>query len=160
MSVLRVTRAVYQAIRAHGEQTWPQECCGVLLGKPTPEGWLVEAAVRAQNTRNCSAGSRYNIAPTELVKIEREARRQGVSIAGFYHSHPDHQAQWSPTDLAEAHWLGCSYVITAIAQGKANVTNAFLLAGLSERDKRFEQEAIEVDDESSRSSPDRSFHSC
>jgi proteasome lid subunit RPN8/RPN11 len=38
--------------------------------------------------------------------------------AGFYHSHPDHPVQWSPTDFAEAHWLGCSYVITEAAQGK------------------------------------------
>jgi proteasome lid subunit RPN8/RPN11 len=146
MSVLRLTHAVYDAIRAHGEQTWPHECCGALLGKSTPEGWLVQAAVRAGNTRTDSAHNRYNIAPAELVKIEREGRRQGLGIAGFYHSHPDHPAQWSPTDFAEAHWLGCSYVITAVAHGKATVTNSFLLAGATEEDKRFEQEAIRVDD--------------
>jgi len=159
MSVLRLTGAVYQAIRAHAEQAWPQECCGVLLGKSTPEGWLVLAAVRARNTCAGSAQSRYNIAPAELVKIEREARRQDRDIAGFYHSHPDHPAQWSPADLAEAYWLGCSYVITAVVQGKAAATNSFLLAGLSEQDKRFEQETIQVDDEGSRSSPGPSFHS-
>jgi proteasome lid subunit RPN8/RPN11 len=84
----------------------------------------------------------------ELVKIERDARRQGLGIAGFYHSHPDHPAQWSATDLAEAHWLGCSYVITAVAKGKAAVTNSFMLAGATEEDKRFEQETILVEDES------------
>jgi hypothetical protein len=67
-----------------------------------------------------------------------------LSIGGFYHSHPDHPAQWSPTDFAEAHWLGCSYVITAVAQGKATVTNSFLLAGVTEEDKRFENENIEL----------------
>jgi proteasome lid subunit RPN8/RPN11 len=67
-----------------------------------------------------------------------------LSIGGFYHSHPDHPAQWSPTDFAEAHWLGCSYVITALAQGKATVTNSFLLAGVTEEDKRFEDENIAV----------------
>jgi cysteine synthase B len=112
------------------------------------EGWLVEAAVRAGNTRTDSAHNRYQIAPVELVKIEREARRQGLDIAGFYHSHPDHPAQWSPTDFAEAHWLGCCYVITSVAQGKATVTNSFLLAGATEEDKRFEQETIQVDDQS------------
>jgi proteasome lid subunit RPN8/RPN11 len=80
----------------------------------------------------------------ELVKIEREARSKGLGIGGFYHSHPDHPAQWSPTDFAEAHWLGCSYVITAVEQGKAAVTNSFLLAGVIEEDKRFEDEDIEV----------------
>lgn len=148
MSTLRLPKAVYEAIRAHGEETYPHECCGALLGKSTPEGWLVQAAVRAGNTRTDSAHNRYNIAPVELVKIEREARSQGLGIAGFYHSHPDHPAQWSPTDFAEAHWLGCSYVITAVAEGKATVTNAFLLAGAAEEDKRFEQQTIQIDEES------------
>jgi proteasome lid subunit RPN8/RPN11 len=140
--------AVYEAIRAHGEQTYPNECCGALLGQSTPEGWRVEAAVPAGNTRTDSAHNRYQIAPLELVKIERDARRQGLGIAGFYHSHPDHPAQWSQTDLAEAHWLGCCYVITAVAKGKAAATNSFNLAGASEEDKRFEQETILVGDQS------------
>ena len=144
MSVLRMSRSVYDAIRAHGEETYPHECCGALLGRVGVEGWQIESAVKAGNTRTDSAHNRYNIAPAELVKIERQARVSGLSIAGFYHSHPDHPAQWSPTDFAEAHWLGCSYVITAVAQGKAAVTNSFLLAGATEEDKRFEQEAIEV----------------
>jgi proteasome lid subunit RPN8/RPN11 len=148
MSVLRLTGTVYEALRVHGEETYPHECCGALIGRSTPEGWQVEAAVRAGNTRTDSAHNRYHIAPVELVKIEREARGRSLSIAGFYHSHPDHPAHWSPTDLAEAHWLGCSYVITSVAQGKAAVTNSFLLAGTSEEDKRFEQETILMDDES------------
>jgi proteasome lid subunit RPN8/RPN11 len=144
VSVLQLTRAVYEAIRAHGEETYPHECCGALLGKPAAGGWRIDAAVKAGNTRTDSAHNRYNIAPAELVKIEREARSLGLSIGGFYHSHPDHPAQWSPTDFAEAHWLGCSYVITAVAQGRATVTNSFFLAGTTEEDKRFEQEKIEV----------------
>ena len=123
-----------------------------MLGISTPDGWQVEQAVRADNTRTDSAHNRYNIAPAELVKIEREARRQGFDIAGFYHSHPDHPAQWSLTDFAEAHWLGCSYVITAVAQGKATVTHSFLLAGASEEDKQFKQETIRLKDEAIESS--------
>jgi proteasome lid subunit RPN8/RPN11 len=144
MSVLRVTRAVYDAIRAHGEETYPHECCGALLGRTTTDGWCIEAAVKAANTRTDSAHNRYQIAPAELVKIEREARSKGLGIGGFYHSHPDHAAQWSPTDFAEAHWLGCSYVITAVEQGNAAITNSFQLAGMTEEDKRFENEDIEV----------------
>jgi proteasome lid subunit RPN8/RPN11 len=151
MGILHMTRTVYQAICAHGEETYPYECCGALLGRSLPgpgeEGWQVEAAVRAGNTRTDSAHNRYNIAPLELVKIEREARRQGLDIAGFYHSHPDHPAHWSLTDLSEAHWLGCSYLITAIAKGKAKETNSFRLAGVNEEDKSFEQDRIVVDDE-------------
>jgi proteasome lid subunit RPN8/RPN11 len=144
MSVLRVPQAVYASLRAHGEETYPHECCGALLGKPSENGWSIVAAVRAGNTRTDSAHNRYHIAPVELVKIEREARTRGLEIAGFYHSHPDHPAQWSPTDFAEAHWLGCSYVITEVARGKAAVTNSFLLSGTTEEDKQFVQETIEV----------------
>ena len=108
----------------------------------TAEGWSVVAAVRAGNTRTDSAHNRYQIAPIELVKIQREATRQGLDIAGFYHSHTDHPAQWSATDFAEAHWIGCSYVITEIVHGKAQTTNSFLLAGTTEEDKRFEPETI------------------
>ncbi|MGD0892017.1 MAG: M67 family metallopeptidase [Terracidiphilus sp.] len=147
MGILHLTRAVYEAIRDHGEETYPHECCGALLGRAADDGWQVEAAVRAGNTRTDSAHNRYNISPLELVKIEREARRQGLGIAGFYHSHPDHPAQWSPTDFAEAHWLGCSYVITAVSHGKATVTNSFRLEGATEEDKRFEQDTILVEDE-------------
>ncbi|MFZ0744147.1 MAG: M67 family metallopeptidase [Terracidiphilus sp.] len=144
--MLRLPREVYEAIRRHGEETYPHECCGALLGRPTADGWAVTAAMRAGNTRTDSAHNRYQIAPVELVKIEREARSRGLEIAGFYHSHPDHPAQWSTTDFAEAHWLGCSYVITEVGHGKAAVTNSFLLAGATEEDKRFEQESIQVGD--------------
>ena len=137
-------RAAYEAIRSHGEQTYPDECCGALLGRSTPNGWQVEAAIRAGNTRTDSAHNRYQIAPIELVKIERQARSRGLEIAGFYHSHPDHPAQWSATDFAEAHWLGCSYVITEVARGNAAVTNSFSLAGTTEEDKQFVPEPIEV----------------
>ncbi len=144
MSTLRIARTVYDALRAHGEETYPHECCGALLGRNTGDGWRIEASARAGNTRTDSAHNRYQIAPAELVKIEREARNRGLSIAGFYHSHPDHPAQWSPTDFAEAHWLGCSYVITAVERGRAAATNSFLLAGTTEEDKRFEPQGIEV----------------
>ena len=153
MGILHLTRAVYDEIRVHGEETYPYECCGALLGTAIPnitmgDDWNVVAAVRAGNTRTDSAHNRYNISPLELVKIERDARRQGLGIAGFYHSHPDHPAQWSTTDLAEAHWLGCSYVITAVAEGNAVLTNSFRLTGATEEEKAFEQDTIVIDEES------------
>ena len=142
--MLHLDYADYAALRAHGEETYPNECCGVLLGKSTPDGNVVRLIVRAGNTRTDSAHNRYNIAPQELIKIQRQARTAGLDIVGFYHSHPDHPAQWSPTDFAEAHWIGCSYVITAVEQGKAAITNSFLLTGTAEEDKKFEPEAIEI----------------
>jgi len=142
--MLRLNEQVYHAIRRHGEETYPHECCGVLLGRSADAVNEVEDAVRAGNTRTDSAHNRYNIAPQELVKIQRQSRERGLDIVGFYHSHPDHPAQWSKTDFAEAHWLGCSYVITAVEKGVAKATNSFLLAGSTEEDKAFEDEAVEV----------------
>jgi proteasome lid subunit RPN8/RPN11 len=144
--MLRIKYTDYEALRAHGEETYPNECCGVLLGKSTAgEGNHVHQIIRAGNTRTDSAHNRYHIAPQELVKIQRQARGLGLDIVGFYHSHPDHPAQWSKTDFAEAHWLGCSYIITSVEQGKAVTTNSFLLSGTAEDDKKFEDEAIQID---------------
>lgn len=143
--MLRLSFADYEALRTHGEETYPHECCGILLGRSDAEGNTVAQLMRAGNTRTDSAHNRYHIAPEELVKAQREGRKAGLDIVGFYHSHPDHPAQWSPTDFAEAHWLGCSYVITAIEKGRAKTTNSFLLRGASEEEKRFEDEALEID---------------
>jgi proteasome lid subunit RPN8/RPN11 len=145
MPMLKMSYADYQAIRAHGEETFPHECCGALLGHATPDGNHVHKLVRAGNTRTDRAHDRYNIAPEELIKIQRQARGLGFDIVGFYHSHPDHPAQWSKTDFDEAHWVGCSYVITEIAGGKAAITNSFLLTGTGEDDKQFIDEAIEIE---------------
>jgi proteasome lid subunit RPN8/RPN11 len=143
--VLQIQYVDYEALRRHGEETYPHECCGVLLGKSEANGNVVREIVRAGNTRTDSAHNRYNIAPQELVKIQRQARAMGLDIVGFYHSHPDHPAQWSPTDFAEAHWLGCSYIITSVEKGKAALTNAFLLTGTAEDNKKFEDESIEIE---------------
>lgn len=142
--MLKLHEQVYHAIRRHGEETYPHECCGVLLGQSVNGTNEVEDAVRAGNVRTDSAHNRYQIAPQELVKIQRQGRERGLDIVGFYHSHPDHPAQWSKTDFAEAHWLGCSYVITSVEKGVAQTTNSFLLTGTSEEDKAFEDEAVEV----------------
>jgi proteasome lid subunit RPN8/RPN11 len=142
---LRLPQVLLDDLRAHGEETWPRECCGALLGKFGPEGWQIETLVRATNARADSAHDRYEIAPAELVEIAQEARRRGLEIVGFYHSHPDHPAQWSATDLAEAHWLGASYVITEVAQGKAALTRAWLLSGTSEEDKCFAAQEIRIE---------------
>lgn len=142
--MLKLNGQTYDAIRRHGEETYPHECCGVLLGRSSDSGNTVEDAIRAGNTRTDSAHNRYHIAPQELVKIQRLGRERGLDIVGFYHSHPDHPAQWSQTDFAEAHWLGCSYVITAVEKGTAQVTNSFLLTGTSEEDKAFQDEKVEV----------------
>ncbi len=142
--MLKLSETVYGQLRQHGEETYPHECCGVLLGLGLDGVNEVEAAVRAGNTRTDSAHNRYHIAPEELIAIQRQARDRGLDIVGFYHSHPDHPARWSETDFHEAHWLGCSYMITSVEKGKSGQTNSFLLAGTGEDDKRFEDEEIQI----------------
>lgn len=143
--MLKIHKSEFEALRRHGEETYPHECCGVLLGQFDDDGTRVVTSIaRCGNTRNDSPHNRYNIDPRELIRIQREGRKRGEDIVGFYHSHPDHPAQWSPTDLAEAHWFSCSYVITSVEKGKAAVTNSFELRGSDEDDKKFTGESIEV----------------
>jgi proteasome lid subunit RPN8/RPN11 len=143
--MLKISPKNYAEIRRHGEETYPHECCGVLLGQLDGDVRTVTSTARCGNTRTDSPQNRYHIDPKELVRIQREGRARNEDIIGFYHSHPDHPAQWSQTDLAEAHWIGCSYVITKVAQGKADVTNSFELIGTDEADKAFAEEKVEVD---------------
>jgi proteasome lid subunit RPN8/RPN11 len=143
--MLKFSRRDYDAIRRHGEETYPNECCGVLLGRFEEDGMrIVTSAARCGNTRDDSPRNRYHIDDRELIRIQREGRERNEEIVGFYHSHPDHPAQWSKTDFAEAHWLGCSYVITSVEKRKAAITNSFELTGADENDKQFVDEKIEI----------------
>ncbi len=144
--MLRIGKSEWEALRRHGEETYPHECCGVLVGQMDGEGGAktVHAAIRCGNTRTDSPHNRYHISPAEVAHILRESREQGQEIVGFYHSHPDHPAKWSATDLAEAHWIGCSYVITSIENGQAGQTNSFQLDGEHDGNKHFENEDLQV----------------
>jgi len=142
--MLKIAQPDLDALRRHGEETYPHECCGALLGQMQGDVRTVEATVRCTNTRTERGHDRYQIDPRELVRVQREAREGGLDIVGFYHSHPDWPARWSQTDWNEAHWLGCSYVITSVEHGRAKITNSFLLAGAGEEDKHFEDEEIVV----------------
>lgn len=143
--MLKIKSNEYESLRKHGEETYPHECCGVLLGQIEDDGTrTVTSVARAGNTRTDSAHNRYNIDPKDLIRMQREGRDRGEDIIGFYHSHPDHPAQWSQTDLAEAHWFSCSYVITSVEKGKAVLTNSFELAGSDENDKKLLNEQIEL----------------
>jgi len=143
--MLKLVPKDYAALRRHGEETYPHECCGILLGHSDgADARIVTSTARCGNTRTDSSHNRYSIDDRELIRIQREGRERGEDIVGFYHSHPDHPAHWSSTDLAEAHWIGSSYVITSVDKGKAAITNSFELAGSDEASKQFLDETIEV----------------
>ncbi len=145
--MLRIPPVLLDELRRHGEESYPRESCGVLLGRrrggPGGVGEVGEV-LRCANARAGASRSRYEIDPRELLAAQKRARVRGQEILGFYHSHPDHPARPSPTDLAEAHWLGCSYVVTAVAAGRAGATASFLLAGGGEEEKHFRDEEIGV----------------
>ncbi len=145
---LKLSQTLYDQLRAHGEETYPQECCGIFLGRAGTDGISVESLQRAGNTRTDSAHNRYHIDPRELIAAQREGRQLGLDIVGFYHSHPDHPAMPSSTDFAEAHWFGCAYMITTVEGdkqiGRATVSNSFLLTGTSEENKGFQPQPITI----------------
>jgi proteasome lid subunit RPN8/RPN11 len=142
--MLRINAADYNQIRRHAQEAYPLEGCGILVGRFDPHGRTVHFVVRCTNAAVASQQTRYDIDPRELIRAQREARERGLEIVGFYHSHPDHPAKPSPTDLEHAHWIGCSYVITSVSSGEAGETKSFLLDGKVEEDKHFLNEEIEA----------------
>src|SRR5258708_16060730 len=126
--MLKIAHADYAALRRQGEETYPHERCGVLLGRFEDDGTrAVTSTARCGNTRTDSPQNRYNIDPRELVRIQREGREHGEDIVGFYHSHPDHPAHWSPTNFAETHCIRYSYLITIVKSAKPPITNSLEL---------------------------------
>jgi proteasome lid subunit RPN8/RPN11 len=109
-----------QRIEAHGEAAYPEECCGVLIGRDAQNGGpaSVEQVVAADNERADSRHNRYVISPQALLRAQRDARERGLEIVGYYHSHPDHPARPSEFDREHA-WPGTSYLIVSIEKGKA-----------------------------------------
>jgi len=141
---LRIRQQDYEAMRCQCEQAYPAEACGILLGHHDRDERRVEQIVPCRNTHSdCSR--RYSIDPVELIRVQRQARERGREIVGFYHSHPDHPAQWSQADLEDAHWIGYSFVITSIEQGKATETRSFFLNGTGEESKGFAAEIVAVE---------------
>lgn len=108
-----LTPAVDAAIREHGRQTFPHECCGAMLGK---DG-VVHEAFTLPNTTEEGPRRRFLVRPNDYRAAEARAREAGFELLGFYHSHPDHPARPSQYDLDHA-WPSFSYVIVSVMSGK------------------------------------------
>src|SRR5471030_273748 len=102
------------AIRRHGEETYPHECCGALVGR---EG-RATAAVALPNTTEEGPRRRFLVRPADYRLAEQRASDIGGELLGFYHSHPDHPSRPSQYDLDHA-WPNFAYVIVAVAAGAA-----------------------------------------
>lgn len=119
---LRIDDAIAARIRAHAERTYPEECCGALLGR-APD--LVEDLLPIDNT-SAGATRRFLVGPDDYRRAERHAIRTGRDLLGFYHSHPDHPAVPSAFDRDHA-WPNFSYVIVPVASGTAGALRSWRL---------------------------------
>src|SRR5438128_7628992 len=111
---LHLPGAVARAVRKHGEETYPHECCGALVGRDRQ----VIAAVPLPNTTEEGPRRRFLVRPVDYRVAEQRAGELGAELLGFYHSHPDHPARPSQFDLDHA-WPTFAYVIVAVAAGTA-----------------------------------------
>ena len=100
--MLKIGIAEYDDLRSHGEETYPNESCGILLGYILGRCPRRAVGHPLPQRDGDSPHNRYAIDPDELVHAQRDAREHGLEIVGFYHSHPDHPPQWSSTDLGGA----------------------------------------------------------
>lgn len=117
MSVtLRCSETALAAIRAHGEATFPHECCGALLG--SADALVVSETLALPNTTEEGPRRRFLVRPADYRKAESEADARGLALVGFYHSHPDHPARPSQHDLDHA-WPSFQYIIVSVMQGHA-----------------------------------------
>jgi proteasome lid subunit RPN8/RPN11 len=152
--VIKVTEKQLEIIRNHAENTYPDECCGFLMGEishsfktllevwPTANSWAPETAeIFTEMTDSAkldsSKRSRFAIDPSAMLKAMKEGRDRHLTIIGIYHSHPNHPAIPSTCDRAYA-WPEYSYIIVSVNQGIAqNLLNWRL-----DEDSNFQPEKI------------------
>ena len=138
---LVLTPAVNDAIRRHGAETYPHECCGALIGR---DG-VASEAFALPNTTDEGPRRRFLVRPSDYREAERRASASGAELLGFYHSHPDHPARPSQYDLDHA-WPFFSYVIVSVREGSAGDMTSWRL-----RDDRsaFDEEQLTYGEQNS-----------
>lgn len=145
-----------ESIHAHGAREYPNECCGMLLGRADGDAKDVSEVVPLRNLRHDSARAqellpledpgreseknRFLIDPQEQIRVEKEARNRGLDVLGYYHSHPDHPARPSNYDREHA-WPWYSYIILSVEQGEPADMTSWVL---SEDRARFDPELLEL----------------
>lgn len=133
---LVLTPTADAAIRAHGREAFPHECCGALLGSDR----VVKEAFALPNTTEEGPRRRFMVRADDYRAAEKRARDTGVDLLGFYHSHPDHPAKPSQFDLDHA-WPSFSYVIVSVMAGDDKQLTSWIL---KEDRSAFEEESVEI----------------
>jgi len=114
-------------IRDHGRRTYPEECCGALLGRFVDGVPTVEVARAIANVRATARGRRFLVDPSDYLQVEQEAAQRGLEVLGFYHSHPDHPAVPSEFDRQHA-WPNLHYVIVTVEAAVPREITSWLLS--------------------------------
>ncbi len=126
---METTEPILDTIRRHGADAYPEEGCGFLLGVVAEDGtYRVTDTRRAPNRRADRPTRRYELTAEDYREADAAAREQGLDVVGTYHSHPDHPARPSETDLAEATFPGFTYVIVSVRDGEPDGLTAWTLA--------------------------------
>ncbi len=122
--MIHIEEQPWRAMVAHAEATYPNECCGVMLGS-VDEVKIVRESAALDNVAKGSQRARYELAPEDLIQADREARTRGMDLIGIYHSHPDCDAYFSDTDLKNScPWY--SFVILSVRDGRFDHAGSFL----------------------------------
>lgn len=140
--MLRMATSLLERVHVHGEESYPEEGAGLLLGRQQGDLRLVEQVLPLQNTfEHTQRARRYLIDPQAMIEAEEEAEAQGRSLLGVFHSHPNHPARPSEFDRKLAlPWF--IYVITSVQDGRAERSRAWLLR---EDRSGFEEIILEID---------------
>jgi proteasome lid subunit RPN8/RPN11 len=123
--VIEIDEKPWQTMVLHAERTYPNECCGVMLGRIEGESKFVTEALALENAFAGQQGERYEVRPEDLLQAERNARDHGLDLIGIFHSHPDCDAYFSETDLKNScPWY--SFVVLSVNNGKFDHANSFI----------------------------------
>jgi proteasome lid subunit RPN8/RPN11 len=147
VNILVLTDSQARQIEAEGEQTYPNECCGIMIGKDVKDETgnvhrIVETLMPMQNVFDeAQQRRRFAVDPLALMKAEKHAAAHGQLVLGFYHSHPDHPARPSEFDREHA-WPFYSYVIVSIQEGQALDMTSWVLDDASRTFSRQEIEEV------------------
>jgi proteasome lid subunit RPN8/RPN11 len=134
-----IEKNALQFIFNHARSTYPEECCGFLLGADSGVR-RIDQVLPAQNSTNDSPKNRYNIAPKELMHADEEARKLRLDLIGIYHSHPNAPAQPSLVDLEHA-WPWYIYLVLSVHNGEPRDLTAW---SLNEDRSRFNREDLKI----------------
>lgn len=123
--MISITPEAWEVMVSHAEKTFPNECCGAMLGIIDGSRKTVTRAIPMKNSYAGAQASRYELRPEDLLEADRTARAAGLDLIGIFHSHPDCDAYFSKTDLENScPWY--SFVVISVKGGKFDHANSFL----------------------------------